>query len=253
MPQPQLLLVDDEPEIAFILQRLARRANQQAVTCVDAESAWSFLESVQTGSSPRPDLVLLDVNLPGMSGVDLCRKMKACAALSTIAVAMFSHPSRLEDLQAGLDAGADFFIAKELLCQPSAWAQRVSEILEGRDGRKVPESLGLQHVHVDAPSWGGWLDCINQAFQSAPLRALDGELLDLLIRHAARRIGLESPPFWWSSIVPGLDVSRLGTAVSIRTDVQTFTTAVAEVLWRVSGSATSRPLYDALDSPSRLR
>jgi DNA-binding response OmpR family regulator len=253
MPQPQLLLVDDEPEIAFILQRLAQRSNQQASTCVDAESAWSFLQSVQTGSSPRPDLVLLDVNLPGTSGVDLCRKMKACAALSAVPVAMFSHPSRLGDLQAGLDAGADFFIAKELLCQPSAWAQRVFEILGGTDGRKVPESLIFQNVHVDAPSWGGWLDCINQAFQSAPLRALDGELLDLLVRHAARRIGLETPPVWWSSAGPGLDVSRLGTAASVRMDVQTFTTVVADVLWRVSGNATSQPLYDALDSPSRLR
>lgn len=249
-PPPLLLLVDDEPEIRFLLERLARRQQQQTTACRDAESAWSHLESVRTGSHPSPDLVLLDVNLPGMSGIDLCRGMKACPILSTIPIAMFSHPSRLEDLRAGLEAGADFFLSKDLLCQPAAWAQRLFEILPGRDGREVPESLSLQEVQVNAPSWERWLVCINQAFQGAALRALGNEVLDVVAHHAARSLGLNNPPVWWSPPGPGLDATRLATLTSARAEVRAFVMALADVLWRVSGSSACEPLYDALDSPT---
>jgi CheY-like chemotaxis protein len=73
-PPLRLLLVDDAPEIARVVQHLARRAGQDLVCRADVPSAWEYLHAVDT---PRPDLVLLDVNLPGASGIDLFRRMQS--------------------------------------------------------------------------------------------------------------------------------------------------------------------------------
>jgi PAS domain S-box-containing protein len=122
-PPPLLLLVEDMTEISLIAQRLGQRAGYRVDRSASAEEAWEYLQQ------SRPDLVLLDVNLPGMSGIELCRRIRATPNLSRLAIALFSHGDRSEDHRAGVAAGADWVLSKELLCQPDAWQQRLRELL----------------------------------------------------------------------------------------------------------------------------
>src|SRR5437870_12722355 len=114
-----LLLVDDSPEIGVIVERFSRSAGHQASSRTDVTSAWDYL------SRTRPDLVVLDVNLPGESGLVLCRRIRAAPGLAKLPIAIFSHWDRPEDIAAGLRAGADFVLSKELLCSPDDWRIRV--------------------------------------------------------------------------------------------------------------------------------
>ena len=89
---PRLLVVDDSPEIAFLVERLAKGANYEVVVRADAASAWDYLDQ------SKPDLLLVDINLPGENGAALCRRVRDATELGSLAIAVFSHWQRTEDI-----------------------------------------------------------------------------------------------------------------------------------------------------------
>ena len=110
MSHPLLLLVDDAPEIALLVERLARRAGQEFIYCGDAESAWEYLQKNQA----TPDLVLLDVHLPGMSGLELLREIKKNEIYPAPKVMMITAYGDQENYIAAKNLGADDFLTKPL-------------------------------------------------------------------------------------------------------------------------------------------
>src|SRR5262249_3629525 len=126
MAQPLLLLVDDAPDIARVVQHLCRRAGQEVVCRGDAASAWEYLR----GEGPRPDLVLLDVNLPGASGMELYRKLREEEALARLPVALFTQWALPSVIAEAVEAGIDLVASKDLLGRPDGWKERVEEMLE---------------------------------------------------------------------------------------------------------------------------
>lgn len=120
---PLILLVDDAPDVGLIVRRLGQRAGQRVEVRPSAELGWEYLQAT------RPDLAILDVNLPGASGPDLCRQIRATPRLADLAVAILSQPDRPDDISDALDAGVDFVFAKDLLVEPAAWVQRIQEAL----------------------------------------------------------------------------------------------------------------------------
>src|SRR4051812_37663767 len=102
MPLPLLLLVDDEPALGDIVSYLGKRLGIEVAVCLDVPSAWDFLQT------RRPDLLLLDKNLTGISGPELCRRIRATPSLSDLRVSLFSHWGQPADVAAGFEAGADF-------------------------------------------------------------------------------------------------------------------------------------------------
>ncbi len=129
MTRPLLLLVDDAPEMGLIVRSLARRAGWDVTVRIDAEAAWHSLDE------RRPDLILLDVNLPGASGLDWLRRVRGTPELAGLTVALYTHWGLPADVAAGLDAGVDFVFDKDLATRPADWQQRLAEIGEaGRGG-----------------------------------------------------------------------------------------------------------------------
>jgi DNA-binding response OmpR family regulator len=116
-------LVEDVTEIGLVVQRYGRRAGFAVEQCTSAEAAWEFLQR------SRPDLVLLDVHLPGASGLELCRRLRGTPGLADLPIALFSQADRPEDEQAGREAGANDVLSKELLGQPEVWSSRLRQIL----------------------------------------------------------------------------------------------------------------------------
>ncbi len=120
---PHILLVEDMPEIQLIVQRLTRHSGYSLKWVSTAEAGLEYLQS------HHPDLVLLDIHLPGMDGIELCRRLRALPELADVPVALFSQGANQDDLQAGLAAGANFVLPKDLLCRPDDWRRSVEEML----------------------------------------------------------------------------------------------------------------------------
>ncbi len=119
----RIVLVEDQPDVGMIIQKLAQRDGLAVTWFTTAEEAWPDLQ--ERGA----DLLLLDVHLPGISGVELCRRLRDWPALARVPVVMFTPDHEVERLAELRAAGADFFIAKDLLCEPLQWQQKIQELL----------------------------------------------------------------------------------------------------------------------------
>lgn len=103
----RLLIVEDQPEIRMLIQMALEFENFEIHEAADGDAALALLPTL------RPDLVLLDVLMPGSrNGLDVCRAIKADAALAGTRVVMLSARSQASDRQAGLAAGADAYLVK---------------------------------------------------------------------------------------------------------------------------------------------
>jgi CheY-like chemotaxis protein len=125
---PLLLLVDDAPEMAHIVRLLARRSGQELVCKTDAASVLTWLNGP---GARKPDLLLLDLHLPGLGGIDLYRYLKRqTKSLENVPAALFTQGASASQLARALDAQIDFLVSKELLANPEAWKERISEVLD---------------------------------------------------------------------------------------------------------------------------
>lgn len=121
MSAGRILVIDDEPQIRRVMRTTLSAAGFEVE---DSRTAEEGLEKVRDF---RPDLVLLDINMPGMNGMDACREIRAD---TNIAIIMLTVRNSEADKVAALDAGADDFITKpfstpELLARIRAALRRV--------------------------------------------------------------------------------------------------------------------------------
>ncbi|PPE69439.1 response regulator [Caldimonas thermodepolymerans] len=114
--QKTILIVDDEPNIVISLEYLLEQAGYRVLVARDGQ------EALETITRERPDLVLLDVMLPRLSGFDVCQKVRENPALQMVRVLMLTAKGREVEISKGLALGADAYITKpfstrELLAQ----------------------------------------------------------------------------------------------------------------------------------------
>jgi two-component system, OmpR family, KDP operon response regulator KdpE len=121
MSAGRILVVDDEPQIRRIMRTTLTGAGYEVEDAKGGEEALAKLREY------HPDLVLLDINMPGMSGLDTCREIRAGA---NVGIIMLTVRNTEADKVQALDAGADDFITKpfntpELLARIRAALRRV--------------------------------------------------------------------------------------------------------------------------------
>jgi len=117
-----LLLVDDDPEILTLLQAKFKDESFEIFTALEGESA---LDIVRT---EKPDLIVLDINLPGLSGLEICRTLKADKNTREIPVIMLSARSDEIDRVLGLEFGADDYVTKPF--SPQELILRINNVLK---------------------------------------------------------------------------------------------------------------------------
>ncbi len=104
--KPKVLVVDDSPAVAALLVRLLENQGCEVAAAGNGRQGLALAESF------RPDVALLDVMMPEMDGIELCRRLKADARHEGLYVILVTAMSENEDIIRGLDAGADDYIAK---------------------------------------------------------------------------------------------------------------------------------------------
>jgi len=121
----KILIVDDDAFIRRPLEFILREEGFLPVTAVDGEDGLAKLESV------RPDLIVLDVMMPGMDGFDVCRHVRTDPRFASIPVVLLTAKGQESDRERGLAAGATLFMSKPY--SPSEMVRRVREILFARE------------------------------------------------------------------------------------------------------------------------
>jgi two-component system cell cycle response regulator len=106
--RPAILIVDDAPENLGALRSMMLRQGYQTFLATSGERAVDIAQRV------KPDLILLDVVMPGMDGLEACRRLKAHPATARIPVIFMSARGETQDIVAGFDIGAADYIAKPL-------------------------------------------------------------------------------------------------------------------------------------------
>lgn len=102
----RVLVVDDEPNIVLSLEFLMQQAGFEVITAADGETALA-----QVASQP-PDLILLDISLPGLSGFEVLERLRAQPALKDLPIIMLTAHGRDVEREKGLALGASDYITK---------------------------------------------------------------------------------------------------------------------------------------------
>src|SRR5215469_14721780 len=121
---PRVLIVEDSPTQAAQLAFILEDAGFEVEAAPDAEQGFARLARYRSGYA----LVLSDLNLPGDSGFDLCRRIKADAALRAVPVVVCTSEADPTNVLRGLQAGADGFMTKDR--EPPAIVASVRRALE---------------------------------------------------------------------------------------------------------------------------
>ncbi len=137
-----VLIADDDPRLRNLLTWTLKQGQFNVVEAADGLSA------LETGRRIKPDLYLLDVGMPGMNGIEVCRQLRAESVISPILI--LTGFGSEEDKVAGLEAGADDyqtkpFASKELLARVNALLRR-SNVYAGNGG---PEAFETGELRVD--------------------------------------------------------------------------------------------------------
>ncbi|MDQ7799104.1 MAG: hypothetical protein A2509_12070 [Candidatus Edwardsbacteria bacterium RIFOXYD12_FULL_50_11] len=102
----KILVADDDNNVLFLITELLTRQNYQVYQAVNGDQA------LREAGSLHPDLMVLDIMMPGIDGIEVCRRVKASPDTRDIKVIMLTAKTSGRDIEAGLAAGADHYLTK---------------------------------------------------------------------------------------------------------------------------------------------
>ncbi len=173
-PAPRVLVVDDDETVSDVVRRYLQREGY------DVEVAADGVVALQRALDEPPDLVVLDLMLPGLDGIEVCRRLRERHAVPVI---MLTAKGDVDDRVTGLEVGADDYVTKpfsprELTARVGAVLRRAAT-LAGDDGQ--PAILEAGQIRVDTASRECWM-----AGVPVQLTTKEFDLLAFLLRSPHR-------------------------------------------------------------------
>ncbi len=137
MSQKQkILLIEDEEDIAALIKLQADLSGYKLLVETDG------INGLRAVEREKPDLIILDIMLPGQSGLDVCRKIKHNPDLKTIPIIILSAKSEELDVVLGLELGADDYVTKPF--SPKVLFSRIKAVMRrGQEPQKAPKSVNF--------------------------------------------------------------------------------------------------------------
>ncbi len=183
----RVLLAEDDRAISEPLARALRREGYDVEVCEDGPGTLS------SASESPYDLLVLDLGLPGMDGLEVCRRLRIQG--STVPVLVLTARADEVDTVVGLDAGADDYVTK-----PFRLAELLARVRALMRRGIVDATAGVHGVRIDTESHKAWMDD-----RELTLTAKEFDLLRVLVRDAGKVVTREQlmrevwDTAWWGS------------------------------------------------------
>jgi len=201
MAKEKILAVDDEEDIRELISFNLEKDGYIVETAESGEKAMEMAVSFS------PDLIVLDLMLPGIDGLEVAKKIKADSATRTIPIIMLTAKGEEADVVIGLEMGADDYIVKPF--SPRVLTARIKAVLRRRaeSGASTGEAIHIHNLGID---------------QGRRQVTADGRLIDLTYTEFQVLLHLAKRPGWVSTRYQIVDAVRgEGYAVTERSvDVQ---------------------------------
>jgi len=121
----KILIVDDEAHIRMLIEQTLEELEDEGVEFLTAENGQDALEII---SEERPQLVFLDVMMPKMNGMEVCRRVKKELAIDNVFIVLLTAKGQELDRQKGQEVGADVYMTKPF--DPEAILNKARAVLE---------------------------------------------------------------------------------------------------------------------------
>jgi DNA-binding response OmpR family regulator len=166
-----ILVVDDEPQIVQLVRDYLEHGGFKVLTAADGGTA------LRTAATQRPDLVILDLGLPGVDGLDVTRSLRRNGEIPIIVLTARTEES---DKLVGLELGADDYVTKPF--SPKELVARVRSVLRRSEAAKSPgEVIRVSDLEVDVPSMR-----LTVAGKPIDLTQTEFQLLTAMVRQPGR-------------------------------------------------------------------
>ncbi len=173
MANKRVLIVDDDVKIVELVKLYLNRDGYTVLTAYDGN------EALRQAREAHPDLIVLDIMLPGIDGLEICRILRAESAVPII---LLTARTTEQDRIVGLDLGADDYVTKPF--SPKELAARVRAVFRRMPDESLqmgPEELSFGHLTVNFPKHEAYLN--SKALNLTPV---EFKLLGVLIREPSR-------------------------------------------------------------------
>ena len=180
----RILLVEDERDIQELITHRLRRESYDVRTANSGELGMEMIRE------DPPDVVLLDLMLPGIDGLEVCRRMRSDPQLASVAIVMLTARDEEADIVTGLEFGADDYIAKPfsprvLLARIRALLRRRAELERGGSGEAeshhVDQAIRLSDIEILPDRFG-----VNVQGEAIELTSGEFRLLHLMAMRPGR-------------------------------------------------------------------
>ena len=141
MAKPKILIVEDDPDISELIHFNLEKAGYQTVRAEDGEQALRLTQKHQ------PDLILLDLLLPGLNGLEVCRRLKRDPAVQHIPIMMVTAKGDEMDRVVGLELGADDYVVKPFSIREIIL--RIQKLLDRREKQAASSFLKADSLLLD--------------------------------------------------------------------------------------------------------
>ncbi len=177
--QDTVLVVDDEPDVVDLLRYNLGKAGFAVLVAVSGDRGLDMARQM------RPDIIVLDLMLPGMSGHEVCRALKGDANTEGIPVLMLTAKGELHERVKGLELGADDYVTKPF--SPRELVLRVQALLKRH--RVMPRSgtLRVEGITLDKTKFEARLDGLR-----LDLTTTEFKLLSVLLERRGRTLSRET-------------------------------------------------------------